>query len=138
MAVAMGLIKRMEEIGAPAQISESCPDEIGRLKIKPVKITLREGAAPYSVTTARRVSVPMLPKVKKELNRMVNCVVIQPISDPTEWCAPMVPVPKKNKEQIRICVDLKELNKAVKRESMSYQRWMTSCLNWQAPKCFHC
>uniref|UniRef100_A0A3B3XMK2 ribonuclease H n=1 Tax=Poecilia mexicana TaxID=48701 RepID=A0A3B3XMK2_9TELE len=116
VAVAMGLIKRMEEIRAPAQISESCPDEIGRLKIKPVKITLREGAAPYSVTTARRVSVPMLPKVKKELNRMVNCGVIQPISDPTEWCAPMVPVPKKNKEQIRICVDLKELNKAVKRE----------------------
>lgn len=28
----------------------------------------------------------------------------------------MVPVPKKNKEQIRICVDLKKLNKAAKRE----------------------
>lgn len=115
VAAAMGLIKRMEEIKA-TQTIDSYPDDIGKLKIKPIKITLREDAVPYSVTTARRVSVPMLPKVKKELDRMVDCGVIQPISEPTEWCAPMVPVPKKNKEQPRICVDLKVLNKAVKRE----------------------
>jgi hypothetical protein len=37
------------------------------------------------------------------------------IEEVTEWCAPIVPVPKKN-GQVRICVDLKKLNEAVKRE----------------------
>lgn len=68
------------------------------------------------MTTARRVSVPVLPKVKKKLDRMLTSGVIQPINEPTEWCAPMVAVPKKNKDQPRICVDFKMLNKAVKRE----------------------
>lgn len=53
VATAMGLIKRMEEIRALAQTSHSCLNNIGKLKIKPIKITLREGAVPYSVTSAR-------------------------------------------------------------------------------------
>ena len=47
---------------------------------------------------------------------MVASSVITEIKEPTEWCAPIVAVPRKNKEQIRICVDLKNLNRAVKRE----------------------
>lgn len=46
---------------------------------------------------------------------MVQCGVIKERTERTEWCAPMVAVPKKT-GQIRICVDLKQLNKAVKRE----------------------
>lgn len=42
--------------------------------------------------------------------------VTQPIKEPMEWCAPMVAAPKKNKDQPIICVDVKMLNKAVKRE----------------------
>ena len=37
------------------------------------------------------------------------------ITTPSDWCAPIVPVVKKN-GKVRICVDLKRLNKAVKRE----------------------
>ncbi len=59
------------------------------------------------------MSVPLLPKVQAEIERMVQCGVIEEITEPTEWCAPMVAVSKKT-EQIRICVDLKQLNKAVK------------------------
>lgn len=58
----------------------------------------------------------MLPKLKRELDHMVTSGVIQPIKEQTEWCASMVAVPKKNREQPRICVDLNMLNKAVKRE----------------------
>lgn len=38
------------------------------------------------------------------------------MTQPTEWCAPMVLVPKKNTARARICVDLTKLNKSVKRE----------------------
>jgi len=41
----------------------------------------------------------------------------------------MVPVEKKNKEQVRVCVDLKRLNKAVKRE-----RYILPTLEDIAPK----
>ena len=88
---------------------------MGLLKIKPVKVCLRDDAVPYSVNTARRVSAPLLPKVKAELERMVKCGVIEEVTEPMEWCAPMVPVPKRTAD-VRICVDLKKLNMAVKRE----------------------
>ncbi len=58
----------------------------------------------------------MLQKVKEELKRMENSGVIQQVTQPTEWCAPMVPVLKKNTAKARICVDLTKLNKSVKRE----------------------
>ena len=41
--------------------------------------------------------------------------VISLIEEPTDWCAGMVPVRKKN-GRIRICVDLTRLNKSVMRE----------------------
>lgn len=58
----------------------------------------------------------MLQKVKEELKRMESNGIIEPVTQPTEWCAPMVPVLKKNTDKARICVDLKRLNESVKRE----------------------
>ena len=41
--------------------------------------------------------------------------VISKVSEPTEWCSGLVVVPKSNND-IRLCVDLTPLNKAVRRE----------------------
>ena len=41
--------------------------------------------------------------------------VISKVTQPTDWCAGLVVVPKAN-EKIRICVDLTHLNKWVNRE----------------------
>ena len=41
--------------------------------------------------------------------------VIEPVDEPTEWCAPIVVVPKSSGE-VRVCVDLTKLNQEVKRE----------------------
>ncbi|XP_033991872.1 uncharacterized protein K02A2.6-like [Trematomus bernacchii] len=54
--------------------------------------------------------------VKEELQRMEKNGVIEKVTQPTEWCAPMVPVLKKTTGKARICVDLKRLNESVKRE----------------------
>ena len=53
--------------------------------------------------------------MKEELERLHEMSVISPIQKPTEWCAPVVVVPKSN-GRVRLCVDLTKLNDAVKRE----------------------
>ncbi|CAL9703681.1 unnamed protein product [Knipowitschia caucasica] len=79
-------------------------------------IVLKPGAQPYSISTPRRISLPLLPKVKEELYRMERQGVISKVEQPTEWCAPMVVVPKPAQERVRICSDLTQLNKSVLRE----------------------
>ena len=78
-------------------------------------IKLQDNAKPFAITTPRRVPIPLLKPVKEELERMEEMGIISPIHEPTDWCAGMVPVRKKN-GQIRICVDLTRLNESVMRE----------------------
>lgn len=67
------------------------------------------------LSTPRRVPIPLMKPVREELERMVQLGVISQITKPTEWCAGMVPVVKKN-GSVRVCVDLTHLNQSVKRE----------------------
>lgn len=78
-------------------------------------IRLIPEAKPHAVYTARHVPLPLCPLVDAELKRMEDAGVISKVTEPTSWCAGMVVVPKKN-GKIRICVDLKPLNKSVMRE----------------------
>ena len=55
-------------------------------------------------------------KLKKEIDLLVEQGVIAPVTEPTEWCAPIVVTPKRNSDGIRMCVDLSKLNKFVRRE----------------------
>ena len=87
---------------------------LGRLQDN-YRIELKKDAQPFALSTPRRVAVPLLPKVKAELQRMQAMGVISKVVEPTEWCAGMVVVPKPNGD-VRICVDLTQLNESVCRE----------------------
>ena len=109
-AVRLGLVQRIDDV------SDLAFGEIGQpVQCDPIKIRLSEDATPYSISTARRIPLPLLPKVEEELKRMEKNGVIEHITEPTDWCAPIVPILKKG-GGVRICVDLKRLNRAVKRE----------------------
>ena len=82
---------------------------------EPYMIKLKEDASPHALHTPRNVPIPLRGKVLDELNRMESLGVISKMSEPTQWCAGMVVVPKKSGE-VRICVDLKKLNESVMRE----------------------
>ena len=84
-------------------------------------IQLEDGAKPFALTVPRRVAIPLMQPVKEELARMEKLGVISRVSEPTEWCAGMVVVPKGNKN-VRICVDLTHLNKSVRRDTF-FQLW---------------
>ena len=59
-------------------------------------IKLQDGAKPFALTTPRRLPIALLKPVEDELKRMESMGVISPIQEPTDWCASMVPVRKKN------------------------------------------
>ncbi len=80
------------------------------------KIELKPDATPFALSTPRRIALPLTKLVREELNRMVDLGVISPITEPTEWCAGMVVIPKSD-NRVRICVDLTKLNETVRREN---------------------
>ena len=78
-------------------------------------IQLHPDAKPHAIFTPRHVPFPLRSNVAEELDRMEKAGVISKVTEPTEWCAGMVVVPKKS-GKVRICVDLKPLNQSVLRE----------------------
>ena len=93
--VRLGLIARIlavEAHGVPKP-------EIGTLKGDPVKIVLKEHTQPYSVSTSRRVPIPLMPKVKAELERMEREGVISSVSEPPSGALPWHPL-SRNREML--------------------------------------
>ncbi|PIK49233.1 hypothetical protein BSL78_13857 [Apostichopus japonicus] len=76
-------------------------------------ITVDPTIAPV-VHPPRKVPVALRERIRKELNRMERMNVISRVREPTAWVNSMVTVIKPNK--IRICIDPRDLNKAIKRE----------------------
>jgi len=52
----------------------------------------------------------LLGKLKAELELLQSQYIIAPVTEATEWCAPIVVVPNKDLEKICMCVDLSHLN----------------------------
>ena len=78
-------------------------------------IQLQPNAKPHALFTPRHVPLPLRRQVAEELQNMERAGIISKVTEPTPWCAGMVVVVKKS-GKIRICVDLKPLNKSVLRE----------------------
>ena len=90
------LLTRIGSVDEQSSISrfQHLFEGLGRLK-EPYMIKLMEGAKPYTLSTPRRVPIPLMEAVKYELERMEQIGVIARVSQPTEWCAGLVPGPKK-------------------------------------------
>ena len=87
--------------------------KLGRLEGK-VHLRVRDEVYPVVMPT-RRMPLAVCPKLKAELERMMEAGIIVPVTEPTPWVSQMVATPKKNGD-IRICIDPRELNKALIRE----------------------
>ena len=89
---------------------------LGNMTDAVYKIHLQKDCKPYAVTSPRRLALPLQDKVKEELDSLQRLGVIRPVTKPTDWCAPIVIVPKSN-DRVRVCVDFTKLNEGVKREN---------------------
>lgn len=66
------------------------------------------------VLPVRKVPLALKEPVKKELDRLVGMGVLRKVDSPTSWTSAMV-VARKRNGKIRLCIDPKPLNKALKR-----------------------
>ena len=81
---------------------------------EPYRIQLKSDAQPYAVYAPRRIPLPLLPKVKDEIDMLLSFGVIEHFDEPTQWCTPIFVTPKA--QGVQLCVDLSRLNVSVMRE----------------------
>ena len=82
------------------------------------KITMKRGIEPVKLFSPRSIPAGLRDQAKKELEEMLKNEVIEPVEDATDWCSGLTIAPKPG-GKIRMCVDLTNLNKGVKREICS-------------------
>lgn len=86
-------------------------------KMKNVKldITIDRAIKPVA-QPCRRVPIPLEEKINNKIEELIKQDIIEPVSIPSGWVSPIVPVLKPDNE-VRICVDMRIANKAIRREN---------------------
>ena len=121
----MGLLARIHSLQQhdfperPTDLDQSIlveyPDLFQGLGCLPGEHTIKlDPSVPPVVHPPRKVPVSLKEKIKDELDHMEKAGVIFRQTEPTDWVNSMVPVVKPN--EIRICIDPRDLNEAIRRE----------------------
>ncbi|XP_068713243.1 uncharacterized protein [Montipora foliosa] len=71
---------------------------------------------------ARRVPYPLKDKVQQKIEELLHLDIIEKVSGPTTWVSPAVFVPKPNKDEVRICVDMRRANEAIQRKKFPFPK----------------
>ena len=87
---------------------------IGKLKDVNVQLHIDTAVEPVA-QRARRIPFHLRKKVERELEKLEQQGIIEKVEGPTPWVSPLVAIPKKNGD-VRLCVDMRMANKAIKRE----------------------
>ena len=86
---------------------------IGKLKGYQMELEIDETVKPC-VQPCRTIPYHKLKLVDKEISRLLSQDIIERVTTATSWCSPLHAEHKKNGD-IRICVDMRKANAAVKR-----------------------
>ena len=114
----VGLVTRVFRVtdNVKEQVSAKYPELFKGIGCLPVKhkMRLEENVSPV-IRPARRSPVHIRDELKKELDRLLENNIISRIEEPTDWVNQMV-WERKPSGSLRICINPRDLNKAVKRE----------------------
>ena len=92
-----------------------CFGEIGTLK-NTHHIEIKDIVTPV-VIPVRKIPLSLKSKLEKELKRMIDLDIIEPVQKPTNWVNGLVLVEKPN-GKLWVCLDPRPLNKAIKTLSL--------------------
>ncbi|XP_065190896.1 uncharacterized protein K02A2.6-like [Sycon ciliatum] len=79
----------------------------------PMEIKLQSDATPTRVNGARAIPFAFRDQIKSQLDDMVINGIIEPVTEPSDWCHPIVIADKKSSNEKRLTVDLRKLNDQV-------------------------
>ncbi|XP_062585044.1 uncharacterized protein K02A2.6-like [Saccostrea cucullata] len=100
-------------------------NKIGRYNGKPVKLHINLDVKPVA-QRSRRTPFHLRPKVEKEIQALLEQDIIEKVGNtPTPWVSPIVTPPKKDPNEIRLCIDMREANKAIVRERQCHSKRKT-------------
>ena len=68
------------------------------------------------VHAERKIPIALQKRLEKELQDMQKKGVIASVEEPTEWVSSLVVVEKRESGKLRICLDPRDLNRAIRRE----------------------
>ena len=105
-------------VNAKSEIVSKFPDifsGLGKLKDYQLKIHVDKNVKPIA-QPVRRLPFNIRKSVELKLKELEDLDVIERVEGPTEWFSPLVVVPKRSSNEIRICVDMRRANQAVIRE----------------------
>ncbi|CAB4026689.1 Hypothetical predicted protein, partial [Paramuricea clavata] len=120
----LGLIAITNAVDTAKNTTVSCnfaiPEElfngVGKLTDHKVKLHIDESIPPVA-QTHRQIPFHLRKQVEKKLEEMEKDDIIEKTEGPTPWVSPIVVVPKpKSPNDVRICVDMRAVNKAIQRE----------------------
>ena len=85
---------------------------VGLLKNYSHKIELNPDIKPVQ-TPPRKLPPSIISEINTEINKLLSQGIIKKLDEPTEWSSALV-VARKRDGQVRLCTDLRPLNKAVR------------------------
>lgn len=102
-------------------------------KIKNVMVKLLiDKEVPPVIQPYRRVPIALEEAVNNKIDELVAMDVVEPVKGHSPWISPMVVVPKED-GQVRLCLDLRQANLAIKRKVIYCRESMISCHTWPDP-----
>ena len=94
---------------------DDCCKGVGKLKNFQLQLHVDENVKPI-VQPLRRLPFALRDKVAQKLRELEDDDIIERVEGPTPWVSPLVVIPKNNYTDVRICVDMRQANKAIVRE----------------------
>ena len=90
---------------------------VGKLSGYQLKLNTDRKITPIA-QKPRRVPYALKEKVQQKIEELLDLDIIEKVSGPTTWVSPAAFVPKPNKDEVRICVDMRRANEAIQREKL--------------------
>ena len=86
---------------------------IGKLRSRQITLDIDPTVRPVA-QAYRRIPFNLRDKVEAQIEQLLDLGIIEAVDGPTPWVNPVVLVPK-SKGEIRLCLDMREANKAILR-----------------------
>ena len=109
-SISQGLPQNLRKI---VEKHQSRFEGVGLMKNVQVKLDIDPDVKPVA-NKHRRIPFHLRPKVEAETNRLLAAGLVEPVTEPSDWVSPVV-LTNKEDGGIRLCVDMTEPNKAIRR-----------------------